>query len=406
MTALLASIDAEDHPGRIIERVMSAAREHLGLDVSFVSEFDQGQRIFRFTGGNVERYDVKVEGTAPLEDTYCKMVVDGVLAPVVAAPKENPLTRDMPLTQDYDLACYVGVPVSFSDGRVFGTLCCLSSDHAGDLDERDVVFMRMAAAIVAEQLEREDLAGAERREVSTRIRRAIDSGAFDIVYQPIVALDDGRLLGVEALSRFHGETGKATEAWFDEAWAVGLGVELEMVALRRALGALGGLPDGAYLAINVSPETLLSKDVDVLLGEVDCSKVVLEITEHAHIFDYAPVRERLDELRGRGLRFAVDDVGTGHAGINHLIEFRPEILKIDLSVVRGVRRDPMRRAIAATFATFAAHVGADIVAEGIESREDHEALEILGLTAGQGFHIAKPAPLGELTWGDRAGAPG
>lgn len=253
----------------------------------------------------------------------------------------------------------------------------------------------MAAAIVAEQLEREQAAGLERRVASARTRAALDGG-LDVVYQPIVDLTDGSVLGYEALARFPGAPPRRTDEWFEEAWLVGLGVDLELAAVRRAVAVFDQIPASAYLAVNVSPETLLSRDMAAALSGTTPERLVLEITEHARVLDYAPVRERIDALRAEGYRVAIDDLGTGHAGINHLLQFQPDVLKIDLSVVQGVRRDPLRRAIAATFTTLAASIGASIVAEGIETAEDRDALEILGLTAGQGFFLARPAPLPEV----------
>lgn len=393
LTSLLTSFDVEDHPGRIIDRVMTAAREHLGLEVSFVSEFEGGQRVFRYAGGDLQRFQVQIAGAEPLEDTYCHRVVTGTMGPLIPDAANDPMSASFAVTEALNVGAYVGVPVQFSDGRVYGTLCCLSGSTAENLTERDVVFMRMAAALVAEQLEREDLESSERRAIHRRIRATIDDGSFHVLYQPIVALDGGHTMGYEALARFPSAPEAGPQPWFDDAWLVGLGAELELATARVALEGLDHVEEDAYLAINFSPETLLSSGFDRLFADVPLRRIVIEVTEHARVLDYAPVRRRLDELRASGARVAIDDLGTGHAGLNHLLQFRPEILKVDLSIVQGVRRDRMRRAIAATFATFAAHLGADLVAEGIESAEDQDALEILGLTAGQGFHIAKPQTL-------------
>jgi EAL domain-containing protein (putative c-di-GMP-specific phosphodiesterase class I) len=372
---------------------MGAAREHLGLEVSFVSEFEGGQRVFRYVGGDLQRFQVCVEGTEPLDQTYCQKVVAGAMGPLIRDAANDPVAAAFAVTEELGVGAYLGVPVQFSSGRLYGTLCCLSGATAPDLSERDVLFMRMAAALVAEQLEREEVASEERRTMVRRIRAAIDERRFAIVYQPIVSLESGTVLGYEALSRFAPPPARPPQAWFDEAWLVGLGAELELATASAALDGLPRVPDAAYLALNFSPETLLSPELDKLLDPSLCPRLVVEITEHARVLDYEPVRRRLDFLRARGVRFAIDDLGTGHAGVSHLLEFRPEILKVDLSVVQGVRRDKVRRAIAATFATFAAHLGIELVAEGIERAEDQEALEILGLTAGQGFHIAEPGPL-------------
>lgn len=392
LTALLGSIDPDDHPGRIIERVMQAAREHLNLEVAFVTQFEQGMRIFRYASGDLERFEVAVDAGEPLDGTYCQKVCDGTLGPLVQSASKHPVTASMPITSALGVEVYVGVPVQFSDGQLYGTLCCISGDPNESLSMHDVVFMRMAAAIVAEQLERDEISKTQRRSATRRIRAALEGG-FTVVYQPIVDLATNDVMGYEALSRFAGDPQREPQDWFDEAWSVGLGVELELAAIAKAVAGFSGVPREAYLAVNVSPETLLSSDLEAALLGVPGDRVVLEITEHAHVFDYQPVADRLAKLRAEGYRVAVDDLGTGHAGVTHLLQFQPDVLKIDLSVVQGVRRDPIRRAIAATFVTLAASMGASVVAEGIETAEDRDALEILGLTGGQGFHIARPAAL-------------
>lgn len=395
LTSLLAAVDPDDHPGRIIDRVMHAAREHLNLDVSFVTEFTGGQRVFRYANGNLERFEVQVEGAEPLAGTYCQRVVDGTLGALVSSASQHPITSQMEVTRRLGVEVYVGVPVQFSDGRLYGTLCCLSGEGNGRITEQDVLFIRLAAAIVAEQLERDEIATIQRRAALERIRNVL-AGGIEIVYQPIVSLAANEVLGFEALSRFSAEPHRGPQAWFEEAWAVGMGPELELAAVRKAVEGLALIPDGAYLSVNVSPETLLAGELQEILGTDFAYRIVLEITEHARVFDYEPVTSALATLREAGFRVAVDDLGTGHAGINHLLRFQPDVFKIDLSVVQGVRRDPLRRAIAATFATLAANIGASVVAEGIETMEDRDALEILGLTAGQGFHIAHPLTADEI----------
>ena len=395
LTSLLAAVDPDDHPGRIIERVMQAARDHLNLEVSFVTEFTGGQRIFRYVNGNLERFQVQIEGAEPLAGTYCQMVVDGTLGSLVQSASQHPVTAPMEVTKRLGVEVYVGVPVKFSDGKLYGTLCCLSGEANDRISEHDVMFVRLAAAIVAEQLERDEIANTERRGAVERIRAAL-AGGFEIVYQPIVTLAANELLGYEALSRFTVGPDRGPEEWFEEAWAIGYGPELELAAIRKAVDALDLIPDGAYLSVNVSPETLLTAELSDVLRGAPADRIVLEITEHARVFDYEPVTTALAKLRADGFRVAIDDLGTGHAGINHLLRFQPDVFKIDLGVVQGVRRDPLRRAIASTFATLATNVGASIVAEGIETLEDRDALEILGLTAGQGFHIAEPLRLDDL----------
>ena len=398
LTSLLGSLDVSDHPGRIIERVMHVAREHLGLQIAFVAEFDGGQRVFRYANGDLQRFSVQVEGAEPLEGTYCAMVCSGTLEPLVQDASRHPVTGGMPVTEALGVEVYLGVPLRFSDGSLYGTLCCLSQQANDALAGPDVLFLRMAAAIVSEQLERDEIAEVGRAEALREVRTAIGQG-LQLVHQPVVDLATCQVVGYEALSRFAPEPVRGPQQWFEQAWAVGLGADLELAAVQAALATLPLLPDDAYLAVNVSPETLLSPLLTGALEPAEPSRVVLEITEHAQVFDYQPVAHRLRALRDEGFRVAIDDLGTGHAGINHLLQFSPDVLKLDRSVVQGVRRDPLRRALISTFATLAGHLGASLVAEGVETEEERDALEVLGVTAAQGYLLGRPAPLREHAQG-------
>lgn len=392
LTSLVRALDVADHPGRVIERVMHVARERLGLQIAFVAEFDGDQRVFRYANGDLERFSLHVDGAEPLEGTYCAMVCSGVLEPLVQDAPTHPVTGAMPVTAALGVEVYLGVPLHLSDGSLYGTLCCLSQQRQDALDDSDVLFLRLAAAIVAEQLERDEIASVERAASLAQVRGALDAGVR-VVHQPVVDLTSGDVLGYEALSRFPDHAQRGPERWFAQAWAVGLGAELELAAVRAALATVPLLPESAYLAVNVSAETLLSPLLEAALDGAPPRRVVLEITEHSPVFDYAPVTHRLATLRAQGYRVAIDDLGTGHAGVNHLLQFAPDVLKLDRSVVQGVRHDPLRRAVTATFATLAAHLGATLVAEGVETEQDREALEVLGVTGAQGFLLGRPAPL-------------
>lgn len=247
--------------------------------------------------------------------------------------------------------------------------------------------------LVAEQLERDHLAGRERHAARQRTLAAIDGPGLRPVFQPIHDLGDRHVLGYEALSRFTLEPARTPDVWFAEAWGVQLGAELELAAARAALEHLDAIPDSAYLACNFSPASLLDDDVIDLICDAPADRLVVEITEHAPIEQLEPLRRRLQLLRGRGVRIALDDVGTGYATLNVLLDLRPEIHKSDLSIVRGVADDRDRRALVAGLSAFARTIGALAIAEGIECERDLEVLWDLGVPAGQGYHLARPGPL-------------
>jgi EAL domain-containing protein (putative c-di-GMP-specific phosphodiesterase class I)/AmiR/NasT family two-component response regulator len=226
-----------------------------------------------------------------------------------------------------------------------------------------------------------------------RIRRVLAGEGLTMVFQPIVDLQEGRISGVEALSRFSAEPKRGPDVWFAEAAEVGLQAELEMTAARAALAELDRLPGDAYLSVNLSPETVLSPQFRDLLPPDRSERIVVEVTEHAPVEDYEALAGALADLREGGGRLAVDDAGAGFASLRHILRLAPDIIKLDVSLTRGIDADEASQALADALAAFASRIGATIVAEGIETPEELAALRELGVSHGQGYHLARPGPL-------------
>ena len=151
-----------------------------------------------------------------------------------------------------------------------------------------------------------------------------------------------------------------------------------------------------YLSINASPQTSTAAPLLDLLEKLGAhaGRIVLEITEHAAVNDYQELSAAaLRRLRTLGVRIAIDDTGSGFASLSHILILRPDIIKLDLALVRGIHADPARRALAAGLLVFAEQIGAQIVAEGVETENELAALRELGVTYGQGYHLGRPAPL-------------
>jgi EAL domain-containing protein (putative c-di-GMP-specific phosphodiesterase class I) len=227
--------------------------------------------------------------------------------------------------------------------------------------------------------------------VRRRIERTAARSHFAVWYQPIIHLHDGELIGVEALTRFHGPPGP--EQWFRDAQRFGLGVELELACCHRALEELDVIAQGAFISINVGPETIQSPRLRSWLRTVDVSRVVLELTEHHRVEDYSRLRSSLARLRNRGLRLAVDDVGAGFSNLRHILELSPEVVKLDRAFTRDIDIDGNRRALARALVAFAEETGADVIAEGIETEEQLGVLRKLNVLYGQGYFLGAPAPV-------------
>jgi PAS domain S-box-containing protein len=244
-----------------------------------------------------------------------------------------------------------------------------------------------AAVLVEHQV------GRARRE---RAEQLLRDGGPSVVLQPIVELATGRTVGAEALARFPTHVDQGPEAWFADATAAGLGMELELAAIERAVAVLDQLPPDLYLSLNASAGTLASPRLVELLAAGPAERLVLELTEHVAVADYDDLAAPLNRLRWSGVRLAVDDTGSGFASLQHILNLAPDIIKLDRALVRDVDVDPARASLAASLVLFADRIRATLVAEGIESPSERAALQELGVGFGQGFHLGHPLPVAVL----------
>ena len=239
----------------------------------------------------------------------------------------------------------------------------------------------------------ERAAAAELERRHERIERALSPGGLTMVFQPIADLASGAVVGAEALARFAGEPPRPPDEWFAEADDIGRGGELELAAIAAALDELHRLPGDAFLAVNASPATAAAPELDALLAGRPAERLVIELTERSRVSDYDALAAALDRLRRRRVRIAVDDTGAGYASFQHLLRLRPEILKLDTTLTRGIDADPVRRSLAAALVTFSSEIDATIIAEGIEVQDELVTLQGVGIPWGQGFHLSRPRAL-------------
>ena len=210
------------------------------------------------------------------------------------------------------------------------------------------------------------------------------------VFQPIVSLSEGRIVGYEALTRFDDPSGRTPHEWFTLARLCGLGSQLQALAAGRAL-AVPGRPAGTYLSLNLEPSSLGSAAFEEVLP-ADLSGILIEITEQELIADHARLVDELSALRNRGARIALDDTGAGYSGLRHVTLIRPDVIKLDRALVENLDADPGKLALLESFTTFARRTDAQVCAEGIESDAELDALAELGVDLGQGYRLAPPGP--------------
>src|SRR5690349_3408176 len=172
-----------------------------------------------------------------------------------------------------------------------------------------------------------------------------DPDDLTLVFQPIVDLAAATIAGYEALSRFPGTAGP--DVWFAAAADAGVAAELEALAIGKALDAVPALPDNTFLTVNVSPHLLGTDPVqEALARRPDLRRVVVELTEHTPMDDLDGLTAATAALRERGALIALDDTGNGYAGLRQMAALRPQLVKLDRTLVSDADADPVRMALA------------------------------------------------------------
>lgn len=373
-------------------RYLSLAREALGMDLAWLSEHTGPEQVMRALAGDPRPFNLAEGDALSWEGSFCTRVLDHRLPPVILDARAHPVTAALPVTEHLGIGAYVGTPVHLPDGTLYGMLCCVSRGARAELHDHHLRLLEALAVSLGHQMGDEAARRAVPGSPVNRIARVISGRGLGMVLQPIVRLATMRPVGAEALARFDVPPVRP-DVWFAEAMHLGLEVPLEMAAVHAALSLLDTLPASVYLSVNVSPATLCSSDLDAALAGVDARRVVLELTEHTSVAEYDRLRASVDRLRGRGARFAVDDAGAGFASFRHILSLRPDIIKFDRHMVRQLDADPARQALVGALVAFAGQVDACLVAEGVEEPGQLDVLMRLGVECGQGFLLARPAPL-------------
>ena len=368
-----------------VRRVLDFARAHLGMDVAWVSRFSTGRQVFEYVSA-AEGGGGPVEGSgAALDGAYCVRALDGRLPGYITDARANPTTRDLAVTHELGIGSYLGVPVTRRDGGLHGMLCCTAREARPGLSARDTATLELIAGLLGELL---DQAGAGAYYLSLqaarrRVAAALADPARRVVLQPIVDLGTGSAVAVEALTRF-GDATQSPQAWYAEAAAAGLRVEAELTSARSALAILDGLDPSLSLSVNLSPDALIAPAGAAMLAAVDRTRLILEITEHAPVEDYEALTLALSPHRAAGARIAIDDAGAGYASFRHILRLNPDLIKIDEALVRDIDVDPVRQALTGSLLILARTAGAQLIAEGVETRPERDTLADLRTTLAQG----------------------
>jgi EAL domain-containing protein (putative c-di-GMP-specific phosphodiesterase class I) len=374
-----------------ITRMLKAIRTHLGMDVAFASEITGGEVHIRHAD-TASDGPIRVGDVFPAGDSYCQRIVDGRLPQLMPDTSAFSEAAALASTAALPVGAVLSVPIRLGDGSTYGTFCCFSFAANGSLNHRDLAMIRAFAELAAGEIDGRLIEEKIRDETVARIRAVIDQGRIRAVFQPVYRLSDGAITGVESLARFPDCEIRPPSDWFAEAAEVGLGTELELAAAKAALECLPYLPEDISLGINLSPATLLSEELEPMIAAVPAGRIVIEVTEHAAVSDYAGLTRALAPLRQR-VRLAIDDVGAGYAGLRHILDLQPDLIKLDMSLVRDIDKDPARRSLALALVAFTSGTDAQIVAEGVETAAELAVLRELGVPKAQGYYLCRPMPL-------------
>ena len=379
-----------------MQLIISSIRSHLKMDIAFISNFSGGNRIIQYVDGDSKYAKGLLGSSAPVDESYCHLIAEGTLPPIIADSALHPAAKKLSVTERAGIASYIAAPLSSSDGDIYGMFCCIGHEVNQGLGERDLAVMSVFADMAGAQISDQINEGLAYLEVRDRIEAVMTPEKLNITYQPIYDLKQQKISGYEALARFDTDPYRSPDIWFAEALSVDLGQELELLAVKRGLEGMLHINNGAYISLNVSPEIILSGVLYDVFDDEISHRIILEVTEHSKVLDYAEFRDAINVLRKKGVRFAVDDVGAGFASFQHILELGAEVIKLDISLIKGIDNDPARSALASALIAFSKKTNTKVIAEGVETREEYEELLRIGVDKIQGYYIGYPMPVEQV----------
>ncbi|MGO1500461.1 MAG: sensor domain-containing phosphodiesterase [Marinobacter sp.] len=381
---------------KLMPRLVEAVRLHLGMEVGFISKFVDDRVEFPYVTNSGGQQAPKQGISNPLEGSTCLRIAKCLAPNLVWDAQTDPSLSDLSVIKELNIRSHISVPIPFGKDKVFGTLCCYSNNCKNDLQERDVGFMAVIADLIGAALQEEQRISKDILARRKYIRDVLSAGGLEMVWQPIVDVDTDGLAAVESLARFKSDPYRPPSEWFDEAEGLGIGTEVEKSAFILGVAIKEHLPEKAYVACNLSGAAFLDPTFQEWLRQQDLKKVVLEITEHDVIEDYEELASSLAEFRKQGLRLAIDDFGAGYASFRHIVELSPDIVKLDISLVRDINCKPSIQSVVNALTRFAKDQGVQLVAEGVETEAELGMLRSLGITRVQGYFFHKPMPQSQL----------
>lgn len=374
-----------------VRAVLGVVRARLGLDVAWVSGTRDGSPVFEVVDGEADCVGLTSDVRRVMSESYHRRMIDGHLPAIIQAPV---LPGASPVPESPGLAAVVAIPVLDHNGTMAGVVCGVSRKPRNPLTDLELRMTRQTGDFIGTLLGIADGDRAATADQRAVIRKMVLDNDFDIVFQSVHDVTSGAVLKVEALARFPCAPFRP-DAVIAQATQMGVGFELETAILRRVVAMVPQVPDDVLVTVNISPAVAMAVPWDEVLVGVDPSRIVLELTEHDAVHDYGALEDVLEPWRERGVRIAVDDAGAGFSSFSHVLELSPEFVKIDRSITHHIDVDDARRRLAHALAELAGHIGATVVAEGVENQGELDAVAAVGITAAQGHYLSRPRPLAE-----------
>jgi EAL domain-containing protein (putative c-di-GMP-specific phosphodiesterase class I) len=246
-------------------------------------------------------------------------------------------------------------------------------------------------SIAAVPLEREQPQPTGRADLEVK-RVLAGMASARLVYQPIIDLEHAEIVGYEALARF-GNAGLRTPGpYLAAADRTGRGAELEAHLLALALESRDEVPADCFLSVNLSPARIGTPVVAAVLRAAgDLTGFVLELTEHVPVDNLTALRRKVDALRDRGALLALDDTGAGYSGLRHLAVLRPDIVKLDRSLVTDIDQDEVKQGLVELVGQFVSRLGSRLLVEGVERPGELDTVHRLGVPLAQGWLFGRPS---------------
>lgn len=377
----------------VISSLIRSVRSRLRMEVGFISEFSDDQRIFRFVDCGRDADIVAQNSCGPLEDSFCEMIADGRLSQLVPDTRSSGEMDMVPEFASIPVASHVSVPVELSDGSTYGTFCVFSRYSMPSLNNRSLTMVRVFADVIASLIEDSRSSQSQAQARREYIMQLLNEDKLMLYAQPVYSLASDQIEGYELLSRVSDDIELSPAEIFLDAERLGLSSLIGMRVLDKAREALAALPAHHYVAINVTPSFLMDVDMTTWFEPADRDRIVLEITEHDAISDYIGLQERLAPLRKAGMRLAIDDAGAGYASFRHILKLGPDVVKLDMSLIRDIDCLPEKQALVAALYSFALNQGYRLIAEGVETEPELKLLKQLSISCGQGFLLSRPQPI-------------